>query len=330
MPTGDKKLRPTVIEPPAGSPRKAGGAWARRTDPPPPAASAVAAAPVVRKPTAIPGAERQRLDVQPSELERLSPGAAAQVYAQATALVAEFVVDKATERKAILWGHDLQKTYSDLVTQALALSRSPVLRKVESYLTRTMDILGSIDLLAACGHGSAGLVARMFQGVNARIDTPDELGVAQAELEKLVALMAAALQDLLDLKDQLLRVAVRTDATAAQLEAAAVAALFLAQHLHNQKDAVAQRFTERAMSLTQTLGLIRQGGATRNLQLEQPIRMVGAIQDVALVMLPGFIGSIASISALSTLKTAVTPTEASELDYQLRHLIEKLKSTNPQ
>lgn len=324
MPTGDKKLRPTVVEPPAGSPRKPGGAWARRTDPP---ALVVAAAPVVRKPTAIPGAERRRIDVQPAELERLSPGAASQVYVQAAALIAAFVVDKATERKAILWGHDLQKAYSDLVTQALALSRSPVLRKVEGYLTRTMDILGSIDLLAASGHGSSGVVGRILQRVNSRIDTPGELAVAQAELENLVALMAAALQELLDLKDQLLRVAERTDATAAQLEAAAVAALFLAERLRNQKGAVAQRFTERAMSLTQTLALIRQGGATRTLQLEQPIRMVGAIQGVALVMLPGFLGSIASVAALSANKASITPTEAGELAYQLQLVIEKLKSS---
>ena len=249
---------------------------------------------------------------------------------QAGALIAAFVVDKATERKAILWGQDLQKAYSDLVTQALALSRSPVLRKVQGYLTRTMDILGSIDLLAACGHGSGGVVGRMLQRVNARIDTPGELAIAQAELEKLVALMAAALRDLLDLKDQLLGVAERTDAVGAQLEAAAIAALFLSQRLRSEKVAVAQRFAERAMSLIQTVALIREGGATGNLQLEQPIRMVGAIQNVALVMLPGFIGNIASFAALSATKTAITPTEAGELAYQLGHIIEKLKSTKQQ
>ena len=324
MQTGDKKLRPTVVEPPARSPRKAGGASARRTDA---SAPVVEAGPAVRKPTAIPGAERRRIDVQPQALERLSPGAAAHVYAQATALIGAFVVDKATERKAILWGHDLQQVYSDLVTQALALSRSPVLRKVEGYLTRTMDILGSIDLLAACGHGSSGVVGRMLKWPSARIDTPGELALAQAELEKLVALMAAALQELLDRRDQLLRVAERTDAASAQLEAAAVAALFLAEHLRNQKDAVAQRFTERAMSLTQTLALIRQCGATRTLQIEQPIRMVGAIQDVALVILPGFLASIAAVAALPASKARITPTEAGELAYQLQHVVEKLKTS---
>ena len=323
---GDKKLRPTVIESPVGSRRKAADARARRADPPAPVVSPVGAAPPVQQPTAIPGVERQRIAVQPGELERITPGAAAHIYVQAGALITSFVVDKATERKAILWGHDLQKAYGDLMSQALTLSRSPVLRKVQGYLARTMDILGSIDVLAACGHGSGGGLSRIFQRVNSRIDTPGELVSAQAELEKLVALMAAALQELLDLKDQFLGVAEHTDAAGAQLEAAAIAASFLSQHLPNQKDSVAQRFAERAMSLTQTLALIQEGVATRSAQLEQPIRMVSAIQNVALVMLPGFIGSMASITGLSFTKTAITPTEAGELAYRLQDIVERLKS----
>lgn len=47
----------------------------------------------------------------------------------------------------------------------------------------------------------------------------------------------------------------------------------------HERDAVAQRVAERAMSLTQTLAL-RAGGVTRKLQLEQPI------------MLPDFISAL--------------------------------------
>lgn len=326
MPPANKRLRPTVIGPSGASLRKAAHAGTPPDALPAPAAAPQAPAPVVRQATAIPGAQRERIDVPPGELERLSPGATASAYMQARALIGAFLVDKATERKAILWGHDLQKAYSDLMSQALTLSRSPVLRKVEGYLARTMDILGSIDLVAACGHGASGVVGRMLQRVNARIDTPAELQQAQAELDELVALMSAALQELLDLKDGLLDAAERTDAASAQIEAAAIAALFLSQHLRNRKDAVAQRFAERAMSLTQTLALIREGGATRNVQLEQPIRMVGTIQDVALLMLPGLTGSIASIAARSAAKAVITPTEAGELAYRLRDILERLNS----
>lgn len=305
MPQGEKKLRPTVIEGPSSTVRKGAGV-------------------VVRQPTAMPGAERNRIDVRADELERLAPGATAQVYAQARTLVDAFVADKATERRAILWGQDLQKTHSELVGEALALSRSPVLRKAEGYLARTMDILGSIDLLAACGHGSSGILGRVLQQINKRIDTPGELAQAQAELERLVELMDAALHELLDLKDRLLAVAERIDAAGEQLEAASVAASFLSRHLEGGKEAAAQRFAERALGLAQTVALIREGGATRRLQLEQPIHIISAIQNVALVMLPAFIGNIASVSALSTART--TPTEAGELAYRLREIIEQLKS----
>lgn len=324
MPQGDKKLRPTVIGPPGTSLPKRADSVAQEEAAQVHVPSSPAGAAVVRRPTAIPGAERRRIDVPPGELERLWPGAPAQVYAQARALIDAFVADKATERRAILWGQDLQKEYSDLVGEALALTRSAALRKVEGYLARTMDILESIDLLAACGHGSGGVLGRVIQRMNARIDTPGELAQAQAELEKLVALMATALQELLDLKDRLLSVAERTDAAGAQLEAASMAASFLSGHLRNEKDAVSQRFAERAMSLAQSVALIREGGATRSLQLEQPMRMISAIQDVALLMLPGFISSIAAATALSSART--TPTEAGELAYRLHDIIEQLKS----
>lgn len=325
MPQGNKQLRPTVIGPSGASLRKSADAALPAGGPAHPAPTGELA-PVVHRPTAIPGAERVRIDVGPGELEAVSPGASAQAYAAARALIDSFLPDKATERKAILWAQELQKAYSELVTEALTLSRAPVLRKVEAYLSRTMDILGSIDLLAVCGHGSHGVLGRMLQRVNDRIDTPGELAQAHAELEKLVALMTAAQQELMDLKDRLLRVAEGTDAAAVQLEAAAIAALFLSRRLADGREAIAQRLAERAMSLTQTLALIREGGTTRNLQLEQPMRMIGAIQNVALVMLPGFIGSIASVAALSGAGTPVTPTEAGELGYRLRDIIERLKS----
>ena len=326
MPQQKNKLSPTVIGPSGASLRKPAGEIAEPADGPGHARPSLAATPVVRQPTAIPGTPRKRIDVAARELERLSPGAPPQAYEQARELVGAFVVDKATERKAILWAHDLQKSHSDLVTERLVLSRSAVLRKVEGYLGRTIDILGSIDLMAACGHGTSGPIGRLFQGINARIDTPDELAEAQAELERLVALMGSSVKELLDVKNRLLVLSERTEATGEQVEAAAIAALFLSQHLGGDKSAVAQRFAERAMSLAQTLALIRQGGTSRDLQMEQPIRMVAAIQNVALVTLPEFIGSIATITTLAARKRSVSPTDAGDLAYRLRDIIDRLKT----
>lgn len=320
MPPTKDKLRPTVIGAPGASLRTPAGAAPQAQDVLSPTRRVPAATPVVRQPTAIPGAERKRIEVAVSDLQALSPGAAAGVYQQARALVGAFVVDKASQRKAILWGHNLQQVHGDLVTEMLALARSPVLRQVEGYLARMMDILGSIDLMAVCGHGGDSLVGRLFQGINSRIDTPGELAQAQAELEQLLALMGGALDPLLDLKDRLLRLSGSMEGTAAQVEASAIGALFLSERLRQGDAALAQCFVERSMSLTQTLVQMRQAGSTREIQIEQPIRLIGAIQNVALVVMPAFIGSIASIATLSASKTTISPTEAGELAYRLRWL----------
>ena len=325
MPPTKDKLRPTVIGAPGASLRTPAGAAPQAQDVLSPTRRVPAATPVVRQPTAIPGAERKRIEVAVSDLQALSPGAAAGVYQQARALVGAFVVDKASQRKAILWGHNLQQVHGDLVTEMLALARSPVLRQVEGYLARMMDILGSIDLMAVCGHGGDSLVGRLFQGINSRIDTPGELAQAQAELEQLLALMGGALAPLLDLKDRLLRLSGSMEGTAAQVEASAIGALFLAERLRQDDAALAQSFVERSMSLTQTLAQMRQAGSTQELQIEQPIRLIGAIQNVALVVMPAFIGSIASIATLGASKTTISPTEAGELAYRLRDIISQLK-----
>lgn len=325
MPPTKDKLRPTVIGAPGASLRTPAGAAPQAQDVLSPTRRVPAATPVVRQPTAIPGAERKRIEVAVSDLQALSPGAAAGVYQQARALVGAFVVDKASQRKAILWGHNLQQVHGDLVTEMLALARSPVLRQVEGYLARMMDILGSIDLMAVCGHGGDSLVGRLFQGINSRIDTPGELAQAQAELEQLLALMGGALDPLLDLKDRLLRLSGSMEGTAAQVEASAIGALFLSERLRQGDAALAQCFVERSMSLTQTLVQMRQAGSTREMQIEQPIRLIGAIQNVALVVMPAFIGSIASIATLTASKTTISPTEAGELAYRLRDIISQLK-----
>lgn len=325
MPPAKDKLRPTVIGTPGASLRTPARAVPQAQDVLSPPRRVPAATPVVRQPTAIPGAERKRIEVAVRDLQALSPGAVAGVYEQARALVGAFAVDKASQRKAILWGHDLQKAHGDLVTETLTLARSPVLRQVEGYLARMMDILGSIDLMAVCGHGGDSVVGRLFQGINNRIDTPGELAQAQVELEQLLALMGGALERLLDLKDQLLRLSGSMEGMAAQVEASAIGALFLSERLRLDATALAQRFAERSMSLTQTLAQMRQTGSTREAQIEQPIRMIGAIQNVALVVMPAFIGSIASLSTLGAKKTAISPTEAGELAYRLRDIISQLK-----
>ena len=318
-----RALRPTVVTPPdrnVASPRAG-----KRTRPAAPGRLSSPITPTVKTPTAIPGVERKRIAVSINDLRELSPAAAPGVYERALGLISTFVADKATQRKAILWGHELQTFYSDLVTETLRLSQAPVLGKVEGYLARMIDILGSIDLLAVCGHRGNSLFGEYFKGVNKKIDTAEELKAAQTELDQLVKCMSAALDELLTLKDKLEQHAGKFSAIAVEVEASALAALFLSNYLQKENSALAQRFTERGMSLTQTLAQVRSGDSTRDIQVEHPLRMIGAIQNVALVMMPAWLGSIASALTLLA-RRSLTQTEASELTYQLRDIINQLKT----
>ncbi len=309
--------RPTLFTPPGGAKAVS------------PAAAVPGKTRVVAAPTAMPGVERKRIPVDAGDLRKLAPGAAPDVLEEAARLLQTFVAETATDRSAVSWGYDLQKAYSDLVSETLALSQSGVLRKADGYLRRMMDILGSIDLAAVCGVDSgAGIVGKYLRKITKKIDSPEELEAARTELDQLVRLMSASFDELLNLKDKLERHAGKIGELGGEVEAAALAALYLSDYLQKEegKAPLSQRFTERSMSLTQTLAQIRGGAAIRDIQIEQPLRLVGAIQNVALVMVPGLLGSLASLLTLVRNRKP-TPTEAGELADQLRNILDQLRTT---
>jgi hypothetical protein len=308
-------LKPTVVVPPAAKRKRA-----KATDT---SAGHTSVTSAPSKPTMVDGVERKRLPVTAGDLRQLSPGVHAVVVEKALRLLAGFVLERANERKAVLWGHELQQEHSDLVAQTLTLSQAPVLRKVQGYLGRMIDILQAVDIMAVCGHGD-GAFGRYFKGMNAKIDRAEELDAARLELDQLVRHMSDAFTELLDLKEKLEQQARQFEEIATQAEAAALAALFLAQYLRAGNTGLAERFTERSMSLTQTLAQVRQNAAIREIQIEQPIRMVGAIQNVVLVTMPDFLASIATVVTLTARKANLTPTEAGELNYKLRDIINRL------
>lgn len=277
------------------------------------------------RPTAIPGVERKRIVVELSDMRKLSPLAKPGVLAMALALVQSFVVESARDRQAVLWGHRLQQDHSNLVSRTLELSQADVLKKATGYVGRMIDILGSIDIEAVCGTSRTGIFVQYLKKANSRVDTPGELEAARIELSHLVRLMGEALEELLSFKEALEQHASRIEDMGDEAEALALAASFLADHLRASRPSLSQRFLERAMSLTQTVAQIRSGVSMRDVQIEQPLRLIGAIQNVALVMVPGFLGSIASITTMLAGNRKLTPTEAGELAYQLRDILQQLK-----
>ncbi len=277
----------------------------------------------VGQPTAIPGEARKRIFVTVQELQALSPATAPNVCQMAAQLLQAVVAEKLNEREVILWGHSIQVSYSELVNQMLKLSQSSVLGKVQGYLNRMITLLSAIDVLAVCGYDSSGIFGQFTKSMNTRIDTPQELWQAQNELGQLVQYMSKALNDLLNLKVQIEQNSSLLNQIDEELEASAVAALFLSNHFNGSP--FAQIFMDRSMSLTQTLLQIRQEDAVRKIQIDQPLMLISLIQNVALVSMPGLLSSISSIITLTQSK-AISPTEAGEINYQLQETINQLRS----
>lgn len=315
-PTRSRPIQPTVVNVRSGQGARTHTVESDRTP---------RGTPRVGAPTVIIGAERKRIPVSADDLKQLAPDVDPDVAERALRLLHGYVAENTSDQVAIMWGQQFQRAYADLVSETLGRSQADVLTRVTVYLNRVMEILRSIDLVAVAGstHDGVGL-GRYLNRMSKKIDTREELRAASIELDQLVKLMSPAMDVLLALRADIERASQRIDELGDEVEAAALAAQFLSTHLQDGNESLSRRFLERSMSLTQTMLQIRGSVSMRESQIEQPLRLIGAIQDVALVMLPAWLGSIASLTVLAT--RTPTPTEAGEMTFQLRKIIEQLQT----
>lgn len=309
-------LRPTVIKP-AGDRRAMRDAVPMPIDHAPKSSGPM-------KPTAIPGVQRKRLEVTVSDLARIAPLAGKDVLRRAVAILQEVVADAATERSAILWGHALQEEYGRSVSRMLELSHDPVMVKAAGYVNRMSSILAAIDL-KAIAEATPG-VGQYLKRLNQRIDTPDELDGARFELDQLVGLMANTMEPLLFVKDAIERQVAETERLAVEIEAMSIAADYLAGRPSPKKPELTRIYTDRGIGLTHTLAQIRETAALRGAQAAQPLSLIAAVQEIALVTVPGWLSSLSAMTTTLRNQRRPTPTEASELDHRLRHILQQLKS----
>lgn len=261
-----------------------------------------------------------------ADIRALAPDVPSATAARAVRLIEGFVVEGARDRDVTLWGHAAQQNYADLVSRTLDLARAEVLERVRAHLGRIVELLTSIDVETACGSGRpARLMERLFGDGVGRIDTPRELAAARVELEQLVRLTNAALDPLLRLRDALEDQARRIDAAGQEIEAAALSASFLSEHLASSAPALSRRFVERGMSLSEGALLIRNTSLLRGAQAEQPLTLIAAIQKVVLITLPDWLGSIAALTGGATVGRPPNATEAGELQRRLRAMLHDLK-----
>lgn len=272
----------------------------------------------------VSGTSPDRVNVTTSDLRRLSPKTDGAVLDAALAVLLSLVPGRMTERKAILWGHDLQRSFADAVADALRLSQQPVMVQMQGHVARLLEILEGFDLAAVARPEGPGL-GGLLKPFNRKTDTLGELGSARAELTQLVGLMDVGLEGLLGLREQLQANAAGQLKLAIEVEALALAALYLGEHFRGSDAAIANRFIERSMSLTQTLAQIRGDESLRNLQVETPLRTITAIQNVTLVSMPDFLASLGALTSLQSGRS-VTPTEARELTHKLRNIVSQLQS----
>ncbi|MET3897179.1 hypothetical protein ABIB57_001116 [Devosia sp. UYZn731] len=275
-------------------------------------------------PTAIPGVQRRRLQVTGAELTRIAPLASKEVVRRALTCLQELVADSVTERSAILWGHALQEEYGRSVSHMLELSNDATMVKAAGYVNRMSSILGSIDLKAIAD--STPGVGHYLKRLNQRIDTPQELESARLELDQLVGLMAATMDPLLSLKAEIERQIAATDELAKEIEARALAASYLAGLPWPKKPELARIFTDRSLGLTHTVAQIHETSALRTAQAGEPLSLIAAVQNIALVTVPGWLSNLSAMTAMLRNQRPPTLTEAGELDHRLRHILQQLRS----
>jgi hypothetical protein len=281
-----KRLRPTVIEVPAHRVKR-------------PSPSPDTPPPTVRKPTAIPGAERRRIAVGSADILRLSPSAEPRTAARAVKLIDGFVVEGARDQHVVQWGQAVQQRAA-LLSDAPEPPHVDAPDLVRGYVGRIVELLGAIDLVAVRDVERA---------------TRDEL----LHLIHRSRIVLDPLRALLTARDDHAR---QIDEAGFEIEAAALGATFLAEHLATLRPELSRRFLQREMSLTKTALEIRSGQFERSRQLDEARVLVAVVQDVVLTPLPDWLDGVA---ALARTRRRANPTQVGDLQHRLGALIRNLE-----
>lgn len=285
-PKPPKRLRPTVIAPPAGR--------EKRPTPSP------GAPPTLRKPTTIPGVERKRIAVGAVDIVRLTPGAEPRMAARAVKLIDGFVVEGARDQHVARWGQAVQQRCDALLSDAPEPPHADAPDLARGYIGRILELLGTINLAPIC---------------DIRRPTRDEL----LQLIHRLRTTLDPLRSLLAAREDHAR---RIDEAGFEIEAAALGATFLAEHLATLRPELSRRFLQREMSLTKTALEIRSGQFERGRQLEEARGLVGVVQDVVLAALPDWLDGVA---ALAKTRRRANPAEVGDLQRRLRALVRNLE-----
>jgi hypothetical protein len=283
-------------------------------------------------PTAIPGARHTRIPVTIEDLRATNPKTNEDVLKRSIQFVFSFDPADLNDTTLVLWGQTIQSQYSQLVSKCLEYSESPMLARTSKHVSRLQDLIGGIHLKELLGFERKSWSDRLISlGHN---ENPiEEFNRIRTEIAQLIKLMQEDLPVLLALKMDVESLSRKIDDLGNEVEASAIAALFLADYHSREgsekdrqkREACAELFTQRSMSLTQTLAQIRGNSLMRDMQIRQPLQLIGLVQNVILVMVPGWLGSYASLKSVIESHRKPTLTEIDELDRVQSEIIRQLK-----
>ncbi len=243
-------------------------------------------------------------------------------------LVESFIAERATEQSAVMWGTEVQKQYSGLMSEVLALSRSETLNQVSRRVGRLIEILGSIKLDKVFAQkGGEGFLARAIKKSSAEVDSLEELERALEEIDQIAKIISDDVPKLLALRGQIELISTRTLEVGDEVNALALAGAHIAEHLESiGKRDVAGRLSGRVVSLTATTAEIVGGSSVRKLQIEQPLQLIEVAQDLALVTVPTMLNSLAALQLLARRGNKPSVTQVSEVGDLVSAVIGKLRS----
>ena len=279
-------------------------------------------------PSKIVGFERNRLPVTIEQIKRKYLNTNDLMATKALQYVVETDVEVMLHSSALIWQTDLQKRYSDKVMKLLEYTQHPATAKASNQISRILEILQSIDLQGVCEYETDGVISRFLKNSSKEFDTPEELQHAEKELKQLTYYLADQLKALLVLQQKLQEINVEIKELAAEIKAAGMAALFLADYLPGkgpQYLKIADQFLERGKSLMQTEVQIFENEVARDSQEGHPIKLIEMIQNTILVMIPDWLGSVSSIRSMVEMNKKVTVTEVEQISDWKKKIIQLLK-----
>lgn len=279
-------------------------------------------------PSSMPGNKRSRLPITMDNLKSSFPELDQNRLEPMLQMIWETDTQLMQESSALTWQNSLQKSYSEQVMMLLELTRHDALETAQTRLHRVLDILEAIDLHGVCEFNKDGIFTRFLKSANSEYDTPEELELAEKELNQLVSRLNKESEALVALQRQAIQLLKEIKVLESRVQCAANAASVLSTYfekLGKSHSRMAAQFHERAVSLTKTKAQMIQNEGARELQINHLHQLMASIQDVVLVMLPDWLGSISTIRSMLDMKKAVTLTEVMELTDRKKKIISHLK-----